>query len=98
MYIDGFLFSYIVWLKKGYQEFQEPRGTSVIKVKGVARVTENNFTRYVRMLRKNFCVTEILREFRSGCWKSMGCCRLRNSSACMFTNVFISHSRSILGK
>lgn len=30
--------SYIVLWKKGYQQFQEPRGTCVIKVKGVARV------------------------------------------------------------
>ena len=49
---NHFWFSYIVWYKKGYQEFQEPRGTSVIKVKGVARVDESNLTRFVRMLRK----------------------------------------------
>ncbi|CAF1301872.1 unnamed protein product [Rotaria sordida] len=29
---------YIVWYERGYQEFQEPRGTSVIKVKGVTLV------------------------------------------------------------
>ncbi len=34
--------SYIVLLKKGYQQFQEPRGTSVIKVKGIARVNGSN--------------------------------------------------------
>jgi hypothetical protein len=45
-------FSYIVWWKKGYQEFQEPRGTSIIKVKGIAKVTGNNATGYVRMLKK----------------------------------------------
>ena len=32
------LFSYIVWYQRGYQEFQEPRGTSVTKVKGVSSV------------------------------------------------------------
>lgn len=31
-------FRYIVVWKKGYQQVQEPRGTSVIKVKGVAKV------------------------------------------------------------
>jgi len=36
------IFSYIVLIKKGYQEFQEPRGTSVIKVKGIAKVLGNN--------------------------------------------------------
>jgi len=35
-------FSYIVIWKKGYQQFQEPRGTSVIKVKGIAKVLGNN--------------------------------------------------------
>ncbi|CAF2447127.1 unnamed protein product [Rotaria sp. Silwood2] len=38
---------YIVWIKKGYQQFQEPRGTSVIKVKGIAKVTDNETTRFV---------------------------------------------------
>jgi hypothetical protein len=33
--------SYIVIWKKGYQQVQEPRGTSVIKVKGVAKVSGN---------------------------------------------------------
>ena len=45
--------SYIVVWKKGYQEFQEPHGTSVIKVKGIARVSGNNatfFTSNVRQL------------------------------------------------
>jgi hypothetical protein len=30
--------SYIVWYQRGYQVFQEPRGTSVTKVKGVSSV------------------------------------------------------------
>ncbi|UJR17753.1 hypothetical protein I4U23_004651 [Adineta vaga] len=30
---------YIVWYQRGYQEFQEPRGTSVTKVKGVSSVS-----------------------------------------------------------
>ena len=34
-----FFFSYIVWIKKGYQDVQEPHGSSIIKVKGVARVS-----------------------------------------------------------
>lgn len=38
--IFAYIACYIVWYKKGYQEFQEPRGTSVIKVKGIGRVTE----------------------------------------------------------
>ena len=50
--LECFYFSYIVWCKKGYQEFQEPRGTSVIKVKGIAKVTGNDTVRYIRMLRK----------------------------------------------
>ncbi|CAF0953966.1 unnamed protein product [Adineta steineri] len=33
---------YIVWLKKGYQDVQMPSGSSVIKVKGVARVSTDN--------------------------------------------------------
>ena len=35
-------FSYIVWYQRGYQEFQEPRGTSVTKVKGVSSVDLKN--------------------------------------------------------
>ncbi len=42
-----FAFSYIVVWKKGYQQFQEPRGTSVIKVKGVARVTGKDTAFYI---------------------------------------------------
>ena len=45
-------FSYIVWYQKGYQRFQEPRGTSIIKVKGIAKVTGNDTTRHIRMLRR----------------------------------------------
>jgi hypothetical protein len=37
---------YIVYWKQGYQEFQEPRGTSVIKVKGIAKVTGNSSAFY----------------------------------------------------
>jgi hypothetical protein len=37
-----FLFSYIVWRRKGYQLFEEPRGTSVIKVKGVGKISIGN--------------------------------------------------------
>jgi len=33
------LSSYIVWKQKGYQDEEDPRGSSVIKVKGVARVS-----------------------------------------------------------
>ena len=40
-------FSYIVWYKKGYQEFQEPHGTSIIKVKGLAKVTTNASASYL---------------------------------------------------
>jgi hypothetical protein len=47
-------FSYIVWWKKGYQQFQEPRGTSVIKIKGIAKVSGNNTERYIRMLKEIF--------------------------------------------
>ncbi|CAF4256180.1 unnamed protein product, partial [Adineta steineri] len=35
-----YIIGYIVIWKKGYQQFQEPHGTSIIKVKGIAR--ENN--------------------------------------------------------
>lgn len=36
--------SYIVWFKKGYQEVEEAHGSSVIKVKGVARVSTGNLS------------------------------------------------------
>jgi hypothetical protein len=35
------LCSYVVWIKKGYQDEEEPRGSSIIKVKGVARISLN---------------------------------------------------------
>ena len=34
--------SYVVWKRKGYQQFQEPRGSNVIKVKGIGRVSVSN--------------------------------------------------------
>ena len=34
--------SYIVWKRKGYQRFQEPHGSSIIKVKGIGRVMVGN--------------------------------------------------------
>jgi len=34
--------SYIIWIKKGYQDIDEPRGSSIIKIKGVARVSITN--------------------------------------------------------
>ncbi|CAF1277977.1 unnamed protein product [Adineta steineri] len=37
-----YIIGYIVIWKKGYQQFQEPHGTSIIKVKGIARVDGNN--------------------------------------------------------
>ncbi len=37
-------------MKQGYQQFQEPRGTSVIKVKGVAKVIGKDLVRNIRML------------------------------------------------
>ncbi|CAF0760705.1 unnamed protein product [Adineta steineri] len=33
---------YIVWIKKGYQDVQEPYGSSISKVKGIARVSISN--------------------------------------------------------
>jgi hypothetical protein len=47
LHLNVVLFSYIVYTRKGYQQFQEPRGSSVIKVKGVARVvpTDNSTMR-----------------------------------------------------
>ncbi|CAF1268273.1 unnamed protein product [Adineta ricciae] len=39
---------YIVWYKKGYQQFQEPRGTSIIKVKGITKVTGNNSIQFTK--------------------------------------------------
>lgn len=33
--------SYVVWIKRGYQDVDEPRGSSIIKVKGVARISAN---------------------------------------------------------
>jgi hypothetical protein len=61
------VFSYIVWVKKGYQQFQEPRGTSIIKVKGIAKVTGNNTSRYVRMLRQKFFVLKNEHFFKLRC-------------------------------
>jgi cation transporter protein len=46
--IFAYIALYIVWWKKGYQEFQEPRGTSVIKVKGVAKVIGNSTVPYIQ--------------------------------------------------
>ncbi|UJR08640.1 hypothetical protein I4U23_012899 [Adineta vaga] len=44
VYIVGYI---VVW-KKGYQQFQEPHGTSIIKVKGIARVAGNDdATKYI---------------------------------------------------
>ncbi|CAF1096753.1 unnamed protein product [Adineta ricciae] len=42
LYIIGYI---VVW-KRGYQQFQEPHGTSVIKVKGIARVTGSGNSTY----------------------------------------------------
>ncbi|CAF3453675.1 unnamed protein product [Rotaria sp. Silwood1] len=44
--ILAYIIGYIVIWKKGYQQIQEPRGTSVIKVKGIARAIGNNSTFY----------------------------------------------------
>ncbi|UJR20246.1 hypothetical protein I4U23_023377 [Adineta vaga] len=38
----SYIFLYIVWRRKGYQRFQEPRGSSVIKIKGIGRVSVGN--------------------------------------------------------
>jgi P2X purinoceptor 4 len=46
--IFAYIALYIVWWKKGYQQFQEPRGTSVIKIKGIAKVSGNDTERYIR--------------------------------------------------
>jgi hypothetical protein len=45
-YIKISFSSYIVWIRKGYQDIEEPRDSSMIKVKGVARVamSNSNFT------------------------------------------------------
>ncbi len=42
VYIYNIVSSYIVWTRKGYQQFHQPRGSSVIKVKGVGRVIIGN--------------------------------------------------------
>ena len=39
--------SHIVLIKRGYQQFQEPHGSSIIKVKGVARVSIGSSHSYV---------------------------------------------------
>jgi len=50
------VFRYIVLWKKGYQQTQEPHGTSVIKVKGVARLNGNNSFFYTsNNTKKNLC-------------------------------------------
>ncbi|CAF1359002.1 unnamed protein product [Adineta steineri] len=46
--IFAYIAIYIVWYKQGYQQFQEPRGTSIIKVKGIAKVTGNSTISNVR--------------------------------------------------
>ncbi|CAF1371650.1 unnamed protein product [Rotaria sordida] len=37
-----FVVFYIILIKKGYQEFQEPQGSSIIKIKGAAQVSIHN--------------------------------------------------------
>ncbi|CAF4194799.1 unnamed protein product, partial [Rotaria sordida] len=37
-----FVAFYIILVKKGYQQFQEPQGSSIIKVKGAARISIYN--------------------------------------------------------
>ena len=57
---DNFDFSYIVLWKKGYQETQEPRGTSVIKVKGIGKVSGNDGSFYIsKNLSFFLCFTKI---------------------------------------
>jgi hypothetical protein len=52
--------SYIVWTRKGYQHFQQPRGSSVIKVKGVGRVSIGNPQMY-----SSGIIVHLLRERES---------------------------------
>jgi hypothetical protein len=63
-----FFFSYIVWTRKGYQRFLEPRGSSVIKVKGIGRVYVSHsgfYTgKYVVGL-KNFVERQMVEKFSS---------------------------------
>ncbi|CAF0737727.1 unnamed protein product [Adineta steineri] len=40
--VATYIFLYIVWIKKGYQDVQEPYGSSISKVKGIARVSISN--------------------------------------------------------
>ena len=40
--MPGSLFSYVVWVKRGYQDVQQPYGSSIIKVKGIARASTDN--------------------------------------------------------
>ena len=40
--MPGSLFSYVVWVKRGYQDVQQPYGSSIIKVKGIARVSTDD--------------------------------------------------------
>jgi cation transporter protein len=44
--ILAYIIGYIVLWKKGYQQIQEPHGTSVIKVKGIAKVNGQNASFY----------------------------------------------------
>ena len=41
-FLKIFFSSYIVWIKKGYQNVEEPLGSSISKVKGIARVSIGN--------------------------------------------------------
>jgi hypothetical protein len=82
-------FSYIVWWKKGYQQFQEPRGTSVIKIKGIAKVSGNDTVRYIRMLKEIFYLKkDNFWSLRSGFRTFMGYSGISNSSNCMLNEIF----------
>ncbi len=41
-FLKYIIFSYIIWIQKGHQDVQKPYGASVIKVKGVGRVSIRN--------------------------------------------------------
>ena len=65
------LFSYVVWIEKGYQDVQVPHGASIIKVKGVARISvdDTNSTASKFFLRldveeMNLISVRILRQYQ----------------------------------
>jgi len=58
-------FSYIVWIQKGYQDVQQPHGSSIIKVKGVARVSTDKNEKQLIWDAADYLIPPLVRHFYS---------------------------------